>query len=48
MGEHPRLKGKPQSPQGESSESREAEQRGMLGQGTVKDIGLPILQEARN
>ena len=32
----------------ESSESREAEQRGMLGQGTIKNIGLPMLQEARN
>ena len=29
-------------------ESREAEQRGMLGQGTIKNIGLPMLQEARN
>ena len=29
-------------------ESREAEQRGMLGQGTIKDVGLPMLQEARN
>ena len=26
----------------------EAEQRGTLGQGTIKNIGLPILQEARN
>ena len=26
----------------------EAEQRGMLGQGTIKNIGLPMLQEARN
>ena len=32
----------------ESREPREAEQRGMLGQGTIKNIGLPILQEARN
>ena len=32
----------------ESSESREAEQRGMLGQGTIKNIGPPMLQEARN
>ena len=32
----------------ESSESREAEQREMLGQGIVKDIGLPMLPEARN
>ena len=23
-------------------------QRGMLGQGTIKSIGLPMLQEARN
>ena len=29
-------------------ESREAEQRGMLGQGTIQSIGLPMLQEARN
>ena len=34
--------------QGESSESREVGQREMLGQGTVMDIGLPMLQEARN
>ena len=26
----------------------EAEQRGTLGQGTIKNIGLPMLQEARN
>ena len=31
-----------------TSPSREAKQRGMLGQGTIKDIGLPMLQEARN
>ena len=29
-------------------ESKEAEQRGMLDQGTIKNIGLPMLQEARN
>ena len=29
-------------------ESREAEQRGILEQGTIKNIGLPMLQEARN
>ena len=38
----------------ESREPREAEQRGMLGQGTIKgigpikEIGPPMLQEARN
>ena len=26
----------------------EAEQRGILGQGTIKNIGLPMLQEVRN
>ena len=29
-------------------EKAEAEQRGMLGQGTIRNIGLPMLQEARN
>ena len=29
-------------------ENPEVEQRGMLGQGTIKNIGLPMLQEARN
>ena len=31
-----------------NKKSSEAEQRGMLGQGTIKNIGLPMLQEARN
>ena len=43
------MKGKPQTPGvTNEGESREAKQRGMLGQGTIKNIGLPILQEARN
>ena len=48
MGEHPR-KREATDPRGiNECEQQEAEQRGMLGQGTIKNIGLPMLQEARN
>ena len=51
------MKGKPQTPGREfqqadepvtNPEKAEAEQRRMLGQGTINNIGLPMLQEARN
>ena len=41
MGEHPNYKGSHRPPRqsiNESSESREAEQRGMLGQGTTQTV----------
>ena len=44
MGEHPRPRGN-QSPVRESSEFREAEQRGMLGQGTIKTLDYPCCRK---
>ena len=35
-------------PRGNQCKQQEAEQRGMLGQGAIKNMGLPVLQEARN
>ena len=53
MGDTLDKKGKPQTPgviptTEESKKSSEAEQREMLGQGTIENIRLPMLQEARN
>ena len=48
MGGTPQIKREATDPRRNECKQQEAEQRGMLGQGTIKNIGLPMLQEARN
>ena len=45
MGEHPKYKGSHRPPEQSISESREAEQRGTLGQGTTQTVDYPCCRK---